>query len=78
MIQPLKMTYIEIRDLSEAWCEEAGIDRFDKWYYPFEPEQQMTVTQVLYRFICEGRMCTIKGMRGYFDRYLWSRNHQAC
>lgn len=77
-MHPLEMTYIEIQKLADEWCEEAGIDRFDRWHYPFEPDQAMSVTQVLYRFICEGRMCTIEGMRSYFDRYLWSRNHQAC
>ena len=77
MLKPLEMTYLEVRDLSEKWCEEAGIDRFDRWHYPFEPDQAMSVTQVLYRFIQEGRMTTLEGMRGYFDRYLWSRSHQA-
>ncbi len=70
MLQPLKMTYLEIRDLAEKWCEEVGLDRFDTWHYPFEPEHAMTVTQVLYRFIQEGRMTTLKGMKSYFDRYV--------
>ncbi len=69
MLQALQMTYIEVRDLSEQWCEEAGIDRMDIWHYPFKPEEKMTVTQVLYRFIQEGRMTTREGMRRQFDRY---------
>lgn len=72
MLQPLSMTYIEIRDLSERWCDEAGIDRGDTWHYPFKPEP-MTVTQVMWKMIEERRMTTLEGMRCHFDRYVRAR-----
>ncbi len=76
MLQALEMSYVEVKALSEEWCEEAGIDRQDTWYYPFKPEA-MTVTQVLWRMIEEHRMTTLKGMREYFNRYLSARGIQA-
>jgi hypothetical protein len=77
MLQPLQMNFLQVKALADEWCEEAGIDRQDTWHYPFEPEAAMTVTFVLWRFIEEGRMCTIAGMRGYFDRYLRTRGIQS-
>ena len=73
MYQPLQMNFLQVKELADQWCEEAGIDRGDTWHYPFEPEAAMTVVQVLWRFIEEGRMTTLTGMRGYFDRYLRTR-----
>lgn len=76
MLQALRMTYIEVRDLSEQWCDEAGIDRMDTWHYPFKPEA-MTVTQVMWKMVEEHRMTTLAGMREYFNRYLRARGIQA-
>jgi hypothetical protein len=60
------MTFLDIRDLAEKWCDEVSIDRFDIWTSP-DGVGKMTVTQWLFN-LHERRDMTIPGMRLHFDR----------
>lgn len=71
MVQPEKMTYLQIKVIAEGWCEAAGIDRQGTWHYPFRPDEKMSITQVLWTLHTERNM-SAGGMKLYFERYLYA------
>ncbi len=70
------MTFIEIKNELDSWCEEYGIDRGDTMHYPFRPEETMTIMQAMWRLHSEGRVNSMRGLRIYFDRYVSARHLQ--
>jgi hypothetical protein len=65
-----QLTYLQIKNELDQWCDEYGIYASDDMHYPWEPDCCLSIMQCLWRMHSEGRVNTMRGIRGYFDRYV--------
>lgn len=63
------MTFIEIKQLAEQWCEEAGVDISESWHHPYRPEVETSIALVLWSLHTE-RYMSVQGMKLHFDRFV--------
>ena len=65
-----QITFLQIKNLLDQWSEESGVYLDEPMHFPYDPEKSGSQAQVLWGLVSTGRVNTVRGLKGRYDRFV--------
>lgn len=66
------ITFKQIKQALDVWSEESGIDVSEPMHFWTTEVRTGSQAQVLWGLVSEGRINTMRGLKGQYDRFVYA------